>query len=110
MKTIKSKAEFERVFSSGKRASHRLVRVTALKGDEGDLGRVAFVAPKRLGNAVYRNRCKRVLREAARSCGFPVPGYDVILFATRKTHESSPSQVGDALSALLARSGVRDER
>ena len=72
METIKSKRDFEEVFSGGKRVSHRLVRATVLKCNEGDLGKVAFVAPKRLGNAVYRNRCKRVLREAARACGFPV--------------------------------------
>lgn len=107
METIKSRRDFERVFSGGRRASHRLVRVTVLRGDEGEPGRVAFVAPKRLGNAVYRNRCKRVLREAARECGMPCQGADVILFATRSTHESSPHELAVALGQLLERTGVR---
>lgn len=106
MKTIKSKKEFERVFSGGKRVNHKLVRITALVNNEGDLAKVAFVAPKRLGNAVYRNRCKRILREAARMSGLPLRNCDVILFATRSTHESSPSEVSEALLKLLQKADI----
>lgn len=106
METIKSRVEFERVFSGGKRANHPLVRITVLRGNEGDRGKVAFVAAKRLGNAVYRNRCKRVLREAARACGMPRTGHSVILFATRATHDARPVEVSQALGKLLARFGI----
>ena len=106
LETIKSKREFEKVFSGGKRVNHRLVRACVLRTDEGGFGKVAFVAPKRLGNAVYRNRCKRVLREAARLSGFPLEGADVILLATRQTHESHPSEVGRAIASLIERVGV----
>ncbi|MDD5799850.1 MAG: ribonuclease P protein component [Coriobacteriales bacterium] len=112
METIKSRTEFEKVFSGGRRYNHQLVRITVLRdaGDEGDCHRVAFVAAKRLGNAVFRNRCKRVLREASRMCGLPVQGADVILFATRRTHDASPAEVSVALAALLRKAGVqRDE-
>lgn len=105
MKTIKSKKEFEQVFSGGRRYSHPLVRATVLR--EGPhAGRVAFVAPKRLGNAVFRNRCKRVLREAARSCGLPSDDADIILFATRATHDSSPDEVASALRKLMRKAQV----
>ena len=103
METIKSKQDFGRVFSGGKRANHRLVRMTVLRLSEGGPARVAFVAPKRLGNAVYRNRCKRVLREAARIAGFPYEGYDVIFFATRDTHDSHPDEVASAMVSLMGR-------
>ena len=106
METIKSKQEFERVFTGGKRASHRLVRITVLKVDEGGPGKVAFVAPRRLGNAVFRNRCKRVLREAARECALPRDGHKVILMATRNTHDAHPAQVAEALTGLLHRFGA----
>ena len=107
MKTIKSKQEFEKVFSSGSRANHPLVRITYLKTDKTG-GKVAFVAAKRLGNAVYRNRCKRLLREAARMSGLPDTGWSVILFSTNKTHESAPDEIATALGKLLRRSGVRN--
>lgn len=106
METIKSKREFEKVFSSGKRLNDPLLRIRLAKLDEGDSPRVAFVAPKRLGNAVYRNRCKRVLREAARECGFPLEGYDVILFSTEGTHDSSPSSVARSLRRLIKKVGA----
>lgn len=106
METIKSKQDFEKVFSRGRRYGHPLVRVTVLRGDEDARGRVAFVAAKRLGNAVFRNRCKRVLREAARLCELPVAGAEVILFATRDTHASSPAEVAVAMRKLLAKAGI----
>lgn len=106
MKTIKSKRDFERVFAQGRRYNDSLLRIRVAPLHEGDPGRVAFVAAKRLGNAVFRNRCKRVLREAARSVSLPRDGYDVILFSTQRTHDCSPEQVAGALRRLLGRAGV----
>lgn len=74
--------------------------------NEGDPGRVAFVAAKRLGCAVVRNRSKRVLREAARALRLPVEGCDVILFATPLTRAAHPEEMIEALKSLLKRAGV----
>ena len=101
MKTIKSRQDFEKVFSRGQRKGSRLVRVTTLSTDMNAEGRVAFVAARRLGNAVWRNRSKRVLREAARLCGLPLEGKDIILFATRNTHDAHPDEVANSLRRLL---------
>lgn len=110
METIKSKREFGRVFSGGKRANHRLVRMTVLRLNEGGPARVAFVAPKRLGNAVFRNRCKRVLREAAREADMPRDGFDVILFATRDTFDAHPHEVAQAIGSLMGRFDKRRDQ
>ena len=104
--TIKSRGDFERVFSRGRRAGGRLVRARVLATGEESPGRVAFVAAKRLGNAVYRNRCKRVLREAARMEGLPLRGFDVILFSTNETHDSNPQEVARSLRKLLKKADV----
>lgn len=103
MKTIKSKRDFERVFRGGRRLNHPLVRLTVspVEGDAGE--RLAFVAAKRIGNAVCRNRCKRVLRAAAAQAGFPPRGYEVILFATNATREASSVEVAAALRKLSKR-------
>ena len=100
METIKSKTEFEKVFRGGTRLSHPVVRMSVMRSDEGSHSRVAFVAAKRLGNAVYRNRCKRVLRAAAFEAGFPLEGHDVILFSTNRTHDASSHEVAAALGRL----------
>lgn len=106
MQTIKSRREFGQVFSHGERYGKRLVRITVMKDEEGDPGKVAFVAPKRLGNAVHRNRCKRVLREAARQAGLPRQGARILLFATRRTAEAHPADVASELEVLLKKAGV----
>ena len=107
MKTIKSHQDFERVFTQGRRYNHPLIRMVICEAvSEGDPGRVAFAAAKRLGNAVARNRSKRVLREAARACGLPLAGHEVILFATPKTRDSSPADMACALESLCKRAGV----
>jgi ribonuclease P protein component len=105
METIKSKQDFERVFTCGRRYNHPLVRICVAPRTE-FAGRVAFVAAKRLGNAVFRNRSKRVLREAARMCGLPEDGADIILFATPRTHASNPKEVAGALDKLMKRAGL----
>jgi len=46
------------------------------------------------------------MREAARSCGFPVAGYDILLFAPRV---SSPQEMDKALRSLMKRAGVAGE-
>lgn len=77
--------------------------MTVLRRNEGGPSRVAFVCAKRLGNAVFRNRCKRVLREAAREADLPQEGYEVILFATRNTYAAHPHEVAQAITALMSR-------
>ncbi len=107
MQTIKSHQDFERVFTQGKRLNHPLIRMVICDCvSEGDPGRVAFAAAKRLGNAVVRNRSKRVLREAARACSLPVEDHEIILFATPRTRTASPEDMQAALHALLRRARV----
>ena len=107
MKIIKSRSDFERVYKQGRRYNHPLIRMVICDVvDEGDPGRVAFAAPKRMGNAVVRNRSKRILREAARACGLPYAGYEMILFATPATRTAHPSDVILAVRQLMRRARV----
>ena len=55
---------------------------------------------------MVRNRSKRVLREAARSCELPIEGHEIILFATPRTRTASPEEMRLALLALLRRAHV----
>ena len=107
MKTIKSRSDFERVYSEGRRYNHPLMRMVIVdSASEGGPGRVAFAAPKRLGNAVFRNRSKRVMRETARAVGLPAAGKEVILFAARGTATATPAALVQALQSLCNRAGV----
>lgn len=57
------------------------------RGDSqhGPSGRVAFIAGKKNGNAVWRNSAKRRLRAVCHDIGGPWPELNVIFMANRKT-------------------------
>ena len=104
MDTIKSRTEISRLFASGKRYSCPSATVLVGKAEaEHDLrGRVAFVAGKKLGGAVWRNAAKRRLREVCREIGGPWPGYDVVFIAKSSTTSASYSTVCKQCSGLVS--------
>ena len=108
MSTIKASADIERVFQNGQRFSSPLFTLLVDETPEqrDQCGRVAFAAGKKLGNAVLRNRCKRVMREAVRRQGGPWPGYDVVLVARRKVASADVEDIDTRLGELLNRSKI----
>lgn len=103
LKTLKSKQTFERVFRQGKRLSNSLVHLIVLPDNNCSSYTVAFVAGKKLGTAVVRNRCKRLLREALRSLT-PISyrGY-FILMATKNTHSADLMRITKQIEKALTR-------
>jgi ribonuclease P protein component len=69
--------------------------------------RIAVVASKRVGDAVSRNRAKRLLREAAARVAWR-PGTDVVLVARAACASSSLAPVQAEVRALADRLGVVD--
>lgn len=102
--TIKSKEEIERLFQTGRRSSSSSLTIIVSKNPDQKKGRCAFIAGKKLGNAPFRSRCKRVLRQVARELDAPFPGYDVIFLAHRaaatKKHEKIENEVRELLKKL----------
>jgi ribonuclease P protein component len=108
MRTIRSNREIDEVFRTGARVSHPLViaLMRTTPPGRGLEGRVAFVAGKKLGNAVRRNRSKRVLRAAVRRSGGPWPEADVVLIARPSTATAPPAGLDEALEAVVRRIGA----
>ncbi len=71
------------------------------------IGRAAFVAGKKLGNAVWRNTSKRRMRALCRDLGGPWQGYDVIFLAKSNILRVSYSKVLKVCEDTLKRAEVR---
>jgi len=109
MDTIKSSDQISEIFNLGVRFSSGEIRIIVKQTDDqrDPSGRVAFIAGKKLGNAVVRNRSKRVMREAARAAHLPAPGYDVLLMATPRTRDVCHEDLRTALGRLLKKAGIQ---
>ena len=90
MEIIKSSEEISKIFSQGVRLKTRdIIFVVLRKKEQHDRkGRVAFIAGKKWGNAVWRNRAKRRMRGVCRDMNVPLDGFDV-LFVARSGIEKS---------------------
>lgn len=99
MQTIKSKQDFAMVFKNGKRLFHPAVRIIYIPSTQ--TTRVAYCAPKKIGCAPLRNRCKRLLRAAVRDVDCVPQHFDVILFATYKTKAYSSCELSKIVNKLL---------
>ena len=62
---LRKKKDFQTVYRYGRSYANRYLVLYVFR-DEGLGGKVGFAAGKKLGNAVVRNRVKRLLRESYR--------------------------------------------
>jgi ribonuclease P protein component len=98
--------DFQRVRSAGRSWAHPLF-ILALSPNEGMHTRIGLSASRRVGNAVARNRARRLLREAMRRWYHRIAGgWDIVLVARSALLETQEPQVEAALGALLERAGV----
>jgi len=72
-----------------------------------DCSRFGVAAGRTVGNAVQRNRAKRLIREASISfLNCIEPGWDLVLIARRPLSQSTYDQTYEALSSLLLRADL----
>lgn len=100
------RVDFARLRRHGRSLAHPLAVLVVVAQPEVGLphARFAFSASKRVGNAVKRNRAKRLLREAVR---VELPaiggGYDCLFIARSATPDSGFAEVQTAVRQLLRR-------
>ena len=101
--------DFKRVRRDGKSNAHPLIVLVALE-NQLSITRVGVTAGKRVGNAVKRNRAKRLMRAAARVLHPNIKkGYDIIIIARKPIIQSKMPQVRAALQGLLERAQLIED-
>jgi len=96
---IRKRPEFVRIQDSSARVGTRhLLLLLAIRADEGP-PRLGVVASRKVGCAVMRNRCKRLVREAFRLHQDALPrGLDVVVIVRPGTHELALADVASELA------------
>ena len=79
--SIQKQSDFRGVFKKGRSYVCRIFVLHIVENGL-DRNRFGFTAGKKIGNAVIRNRVKRLMKEVVRNHGGRLkPGYDIVLVA-----------------------------
>ena len=105
---LRQRAEFQRVFDHGQRGRGRfLTIVIASRPEHG--ARLGLVASKKLGDAVRRNRAKRLIREIFRhnKPAETAGGVDIVVIPKRELFDATYTALEEDFRVVLARLAAR---
>ena len=98
---LRRKGDFETIAKEGARKHTKNFLIIARKNDRG-FSRLGAVTSKRLGNAVERNRVKRLMREFFRRNKDRLPpSTDYVIVGKKGAQDLQYTQVANELSAPL---------
>ena len=107
--TLKENTDFNRVYYRGKSSAKPQLVVYSLKNRLG-VCRIGITTSKKIGNAVERNRSRRIIRAAFQSVtkdyDFEGKSYDFVFVARTKTKYLKSTHVEKAMVECLKELGV----
>ena len=98
---LRRRAEFEKVYEHGFRLRGRFMSCFALPNEAGT-PRLGIAASQKIGNAVTRNRAKRLVRELFRARK-PLRALDIVVIPRREIVEAPWQSIEADYRALLQR-------
>jgi ribonuclease P protein component len=103
---LRKSSDFQRVRQHGRAFAHPLV-VLFIQPNELDFIRIGITTGKSIGNAVQRNRAKRVLNAAASELAAQIqPGFDLVLQARRAANHKRSHELRQTIYNLLDKAGI----
>lgn len=106
VETLKTNSDFRRAYARGKSYTNPALVMYVRKNRAGSC-RIGITASKKIGNAVQRNRARRVIREAFRQVNLPLRGnYDVVFVARTKTVFKKSTDIYNVMLPMLIEAGV----
>jgi len=106
METLKLNGDFRRAYGRGKSLAAPALVTYALRNRAGRC-RYGITASKKVGNAVARSRCRRIIREALRTLDEPIRGnWDLVFVARGRTKSATMPQIQDTMRVQLRKLGV----
>ena len=104
---LRKHSEFSAVYNKGKSVGDRYV-VLFYRLNGLPYNRTGFLASKKVGNSVVRNRAKRLMKESYRNIEGSLPeGYDFIIIARNTICGKKCAEVEKSLNSAFRRTGVK---
>ena len=96
--------DFRYIYKRGKNHSAKTVAMTYIKSRNSNELLIGFITSRKVGNAVERNRIKRIMREHIRLMIKDItPGHRIIFIARVQANGSSYTKIGKDLQNLLSK-------
>ena len=106
LKAVNKNTEFNRAYRRGQSFVDKTCVLYVVKNRCGH-ARFGITASKKVGNAVKRNRARRVIRESVRQLGIdPNQSIDIIIVARSRTPYVKQQVVYGQLKALCEKAGI----
>ena len=103
---LRYKRDFDRLYSKGKSSGDKYVVVFYISNGQ-DFNRKAFLASKKVGGAVARNRARRLMKESFRKLEQKIkPGYDILMIARKTIEDTCQADVETSMRKALIKSGL----
>ena len=104
--TLKCNTDFRRLYNRGKTVTDPSLVIYYSKTRAG-ICRIGITTSKKIGNAVERNRSRRLLKEAFRSvCPDVIPGYDIVIVARSKTKYVKSTRLAEIMHRIFSEQGM----
>jgi len=108
--TIKSNCDFCRIYGKGKTFQGPALVSYVLKNRAG-ICRIGITTSKKIGNAVERNKSRRVIRAAYSMIEEKIQGnYDFVFVARSKTKYIKSTKLAEIMLSQLIEAGVINEK